>query len=228
MQTLYEAISNSNRKYDTVIFDLDGTLVDTFPGITDSISFVLQTALPDIDVFVPRDVIGPPPVREIFKQLVPKLGDDELDSLTAHFQGRYRAIGRKKSSPFPEVEATLLGLREIRITCFVVTNKPMIHTKNIVSNLGWNCFFEAIVTPDCREPHFASKKEMMDDLIRSNKLDRANVVMVGDSLDDAEAAYNSKIKFVGVSYGYGVLDENMPYPMYQRISNMSELLSIVN
>lgn len=223
---LRKTVHNAKMKCDSVIFDLDGTLVDTFPGIVDSIRFALTTVLPNVNVSVPRTVVGPP-IAKIFKHLIPELGQSELKSLSACFRNHYDNIGWKNLVPFPKAETVLKKLSDTGITNFLVTNKPKLATGNVLKHLGWVHYFGDVVSPDPTESSSRSKADVVKELIRTNELDQQKAVMVGDSIDDAEAAYMSGIKFIGVSYGYGTIDKMSAFSVDHILSELPELLSLI-
>ncbi len=129
------------------IFDLDGTLIDTRPGILYSLQQAIQQALPEVDITGLDFKIGPP-VREMFSRTLKPISETELDSLETAFRASYDTSGWEMSKVYPGVVETLDYLYNLERFLFIATNKPRDVTNRILSHLGLLPFFEEIVCPD--------------------------------------------------------------------------------
>ncbi len=186
----------------SVLFDLDGTLVDSSAGIEYSCRVALQEVLPGREIRDLRARIGPP-IREVFRRALPDVGADALGQLERSFRASYDAEGWRRSVAYPGVAETLSCLRELGRRSFVVTNKPQAPTRSILGLLGLEARFEEVVCPDSRTPPFASKAEEAIDLVRRYGLQPERAALVGDSEEDARAAQACGLPFIAASYGYG-------------------------
>jgi phosphoglycolate phosphatase len=186
----------------SVLFDLDGTLVDSLPGIQFSSAAACGAVLPGRKLPDLRPFIGPP-IREVFQRVFNDLSSSTLDGLVSHFRKSYDGEGCLKGTVYPGVRETLLGLKDLGIGCFVITNKPFEATLNILhhSRLAEN--FQAVYSPNRKNPPFRSKGEMTASLVQEFHLSPACTILVGDSLEDRMAAQECQMRFVAAAYGYG-------------------------
>jgi phosphoglycolate phosphatase len=143
-----------------LIFDLDGTLVDSRPGIL----FSLRQAVRQVMVGAnPDDLefrIGVP-VREMFKRTLKKPSRGLLDQLEAAFRVSYDGEGWTLSAPYPGVIETLNEFQALEVPMYIVTNKPGFSTGQILSHLGMESYFLEVVSPDSRHPKFKGKTESL-------------------------------------------------------------------
>ena len=186
----------------SALFDLDGTLVDSLPGIRFASEAAFGAVLPGRELPDLRPFIGPP-IREVFRRVFVDLSSSTLDELVSRFRKSYDGEGCLKGTVYPGVRETLLGLKNLGIACFVITNKPFEATTKILhhSRLAEN--FQAVYSPDRKNPPFRSKGEMTAALAQEFQLNSVCTILVGDSLEDRTAAQECGMRFVAAAYGYG-------------------------
>jgi phosphoglycolate phosphatase len=185
-----------------VIFDLDGTLVDSLPGIAWSVEAALaECELPPRFSDI-RPLLGPP-VRDILAKVSDVTDALTLDALQSAFRRSYDSHGWRKTVLVGHVEAMLRALLDAGAHLWVVTNKPSFSTRLILGEVGIADCFREVICPDSRQPPFASKTEMIADLVIRRKLDAAATVMVGDTAEDCQAAVVAGLTCLMVSHGYG-------------------------
>jgi phosphoglycolate phosphatase len=193
-----------------VIFDLDGTLVDSLPGIRWSVETALaacgiECKCPDL-----RPMIGPP-IREILAAVSGQADGEALDRLETAFRTSYDSLGWRKTTLHLGSESMLVRLRKDNHRLWLVTNKPRQATGAILNELGIAGFFVAAVCRDSRTPPFANKMEMLANLLASRGFTRSKSIMVGDTLEDCRAAAEAGIACAVVPHGYGNgLDSPLP------------------
>jgi phosphoglycolate phosphatase len=203
-----------------LVFDLDGTLVDSAPGIGTSLKTAFNAAGREIPTCDLSSLVGPP-INIIARRLEPSLTADEVTVIEKEFRADYDAKGWRKAIPFDGVVEGLLRLGRTGIRLFVVTNKPRIPTEKMLENLGLNAVFEKVLTLDTRIPKYANKTEMLAELIRDQGIEAAFSAMVGDTNEDQEAARGNGVRFIYVTYGYGrVLEADIQVEKFQAIENM--------
>jgi phosphoglycolate phosphatase len=186
----------------SLLFDLDGTLVDSCPGIAASLSTAFRAAgriMPPGDL---RDAIGPP-IRIMAARIDPTLTEPDLDQIEKTFRADYDSHGWQKTVLFEGVVPGLQRLRSNGAQLFLVTNKPRIPTVRILTHFGMMDLFEEIVTRDSRTPSYSGKSAMLSDLLRRHRLPTESTIMVGDTAEDGEAAADNRLEFIHASYGYG-------------------------
>jgi phosphoglycolate phosphatase len=191
-------------KIRNLVFDLDGTLVDSIPGIGASLGGAFLSIGREMPLADLRAAIGPP-IGIIAKRLEPDLSDDEMARIERHYRSSYDTDGWRNTPLFPDVAETLQSCKQQGYRLFIVTNKPRIPTEKIVQHLGLESLFEEIVTRDSQSPGYASKAEMLGALLQRQALSTESTVMIGDTAEDGEAAELNHLKFVYVTYGYGAV-----------------------
>jgi len=185
-----------------VIFDLDGTLVDSLSGIEQSARAAITAVLPDEPMPDLRSVIGPP-IGEMFAMLWPKLAWEKMHCLVAAFRSHYFAKGCLAVTVFPGVPETLARLHASGLRLFVLTNKPSAPTKKILEHLALANLFDDTLSPDSFEPPFRSKPEGARLLTEKLGLNPEKTTLVGDGADDAISAEVCGFRFIAAAYGYG-------------------------
>lgn len=187
-----------------VIFDQDGTLVDSLPGIEFSANVAFHACGMTHAPVQLRGIIGPP-IRFILSQAGGVTDPHQLDDLEAAFRKSYDTQGWQKAPCFPNVSQTLQAMRLSRHRLFVATNKPRDITIRILRSHDIMKYFDAVVTRDSRKPAFSTKGEMLEFLIASHGLQKSHCIFVGDTQEDADAASECSIEFAFASYGYGTI-----------------------
>jgi sialic acid synthase SpsE/phosphoglycolate phosphatase-like HAD superfamily hydrolase len=189
-----------------LIFDLDGTLVDSRPGILFSLRFAMGQVFPDSHPDSLEFAIGPP-VREMFNRTLENPTKRILDKLEASFRSIYDSEGWKMSHLFPGVIETLDEFHLRNTPMYIITNKPGLATGRILEKLGLLSFFTEVVSPDSRRPPFNDKAGSLRYLLEKYAMKNDHTVYVGDSIEDLTIAEAFNIPFVGVEYGYGSFGE---------------------
>jgi phosphoglycolate phosphatase len=192
----------------TLIFDLDGTLVDTAPDLLEAANAVLAARdRPAIDPAALHHMIGFG-ARSLIAQAFALTGEEaraeEMPALEAIFLDHYRAHLADFSRPFPGVEDTLARLKEDGVPMAVLTNKPHALAAPLLERLDLIRFFPVVygagvrdyVKPDPRIFH-----DLVDEL-SNGKGHGGRGVMIGDSVTDLQTARASRVPCILMSYGY--------------------------
>jgi phosphoglycolate phosphatase len=185
-----------------LIFDLDGTLIDSAPSIIASMEAAFEkVGIKPIEPLT-RELIGPP-LNQIFTRLLGPNKAHILQSLTEEFKQQYDEIGCLDTRVFSGVPKMLedLSLQSVRL--YIATNKRIIPTRKIIKNLGWERFFFGIYSLDNCSPTLYNKSGLLHKICSDQKLNKKHSVYVGDRIEDAEAAKNNDIKFLTAAWGYG-------------------------
>jgi phosphoglycolate phosphatase len=188
-----------------VVFDLDGTLVDTAPDLINALNYVLKReGLPPVPLQSARGMIGQGARRLIERGMEVEGREatpDEISRLTADFIAHYAEHIADESRPFAGLEAALDALSAQGYRFAVCTNKLEWLSKRLLERLGLTSRFDAI----CGADTFGVSKP--DPVILQQTVARAGgnmsaVVMVGDAGPDIGVARRANVPVVGVSFGY--------------------------
>lgn len=188
-----------------VLFDLDGTLVDSADGVLSALRRCLDRAGLEPRVELSRALIGPP----LPSMLATTTGSSDpslLGALERDFRSEYDAAGWRESPPYPGVPAAIDALHRAGVGLHLVTNKRMVPTLKILDAHDWTGRFQTVNTLDT-SGGAGSKSDVVARLLPSIGGGRGRVALVGDSLDDARAALGNDIDFAWASWGYGAAPE---------------------
>lgn len=187
-------------KFRHIIFDLDGTLVDSAQGIQWSVERALEECgLPPL--VAPLAPFLGPPIRRILAQVTGSGDGPMLDTLENAFRTSYDNEGWCMTRCFPGTAAALRELARYGLGLWLATNKPSIATARILSALEIERYFNQVVCRDSRRPAYESKAEMLAALIARRGLCRDQCLMVGDTAEDRQAAEAAEIRCAIVRQG---------------------------
>ena len=192
-----------------VIFDLDGTLLDTSPGIMESVRYAAEKlGYPPLTEEQLLSFIGPP-LKDSFVRCY-DCGMPQAEELTAAYREHYREGALLNAKPYDGMETLLEALKQRGLCAAVATGKPQAFSERILRHFGLERFFRVIHGSDMEG------KLKKSDLIRlcaeDTGIPRDQCVMVGDSEHDARGAREAGVPFIGVSYGFGNRDEMLRCP----------------
>ncbi|ASR42436.1 HAD family hydrolase [Xanthomonas citri pv. mangiferaeindicae] len=190
---------------DALFFDLDGTLIDSEPGILGGIAHALHTLG---HAPLPRETLLPwigPPLRDSFDALF--AGDaDRVDRAISIYRERYDAIGWREHTVYPGVAAAIETLRADGRTLAVVTSKNERFARRIVEALPFGDAFATIVgASDDGARRY--KRELIAEALSRLALPVARCTMIGDRRMDMEGARQHRMRAIGVLWGFGSADE---------------------
>jgi len=190
-----------------LLFDLDGTLTDSRPGIINCI----QHSLAEIGLPVPSAddllwCIGPP-ILESFKKLVanaPELFEPAVRS----YRDRYGSIGLFENSVYPGIEDVLEELRGLGHVLHVATSKATVYSKPIIDHFGLDGYFTSVNGSELDGTR-ANKAELIAHILEREKIAANDAIMIGDREHDILGAKANGLTSIGVLWGYGTDAELM-------------------
>lgn len=214
------------RRYNVVIFDLDGTLLDTIIDITNAINNTLIQIGVDnrIDDKVTKEFIGDGAVKlmeRIFSYLL--LDEEQQNNFRNLYFDNYSKEVNKKTKPFPNVKEILLYLKNKGYKLGVISNKPHIDAiKSVEMHFG-NIFDFVVGKQDNISPK--PNKEVFDCIQCLKNINRKEIVYVGDMQVDIIFSENINVDVIICKHGYGKYHEMTDYNYL--INNFSELVNIL-
>jgi len=207
----------------SLIFDLDGTLIDS----SDSIILSLKAAFKDCGVRInerlSKKLVGPP-LQSTLERLSGTKDPRTIDLLIKRFKSHYDSIGCFKTKFFNGIPQLLEDLSEARIEMFIVTNKREIPTKKIIKHFSWDKYFIEVLSTDSLGGSIKKKYEVIKYLINKYNLNE-NIFYVGDTEDDLVASTNAGTDFIYAEWGYGSIDET---DITHRASTPNQIHCVIN
>ena len=189
------------REISSVVFDLDGTLVDSADDIIECLQQAFATTGISLAMPLTRSHIGPP-LTEIIRTVRSGIGDESVAAVVEAFRTLYDNGTQQKTVLKNGVSNVLSKLSSMGIDLYVATNKPIVPTIKILNKYGLDIFVD-VVTPDSTATNNLDKSGMLAHLRRTWAIDPDGCLMVGDTSSDVYAARNCGIKSVVLLDGYG-------------------------
>ncbi|MFV3074304.1 phosphoglycolate phosphatase [Niveispirillum fermenti] len=196
---------NVTMRFPALIFDFDGTLIDSAPDIALALNRLLAgQGRPELPLAAVKAMIGDGAARlvdQAFTATGPSLPAEALPSMTERYLALYGALPADPACLYPGVTETLAALRHAGHRLGLCTNKPAGISRDLLAELGLAALFDAVAGGDTvaqRKPHPAPLRWVMDRL----GVGPDGAVMVGDNANDVAAARGAGVPVVAVSYGY--------------------------
>ncbi len=184
-----------------IVFDLDGTLIDSSRDIAFSANETLKSlGLPEKPVKEVVEAIGWG-VMMLLEQLMPGRNPQELASARERFLGFYGAHLTDQTVLYPGVPDTLAYFRGIGKKMSVVTNKPEGLAVRVIEELGLAPFFDSVVGGDTLPVKKPDPGTLLTVIAEAGGVP-SSTVMVGDSPIDCETGNKAGVKTIGVTYGF--------------------------
>ncbi len=194
------------KKYDVILFDLDGTLTDSSPGIMNSIVYALKKyniSVENTDDL--RKFLGPP-LHESFRDFY---GFDDEKSMEAvgFYREYFSTKGLLENEVYSGIREMLEDLKENGKRLILATSKPQPFTDRIMEHFDLAKYFEFIAGSNMDGTRSKKAEVIAYALESCGIMGKSNVVMVGDREHDIIGAKTVGIDSIGVEYGYGDYDE---------------------
>jgi phosphoglycolate phosphatase len=187
--------------YDTVIFDLDGTLLDTLEDLKDSCNYALaQVGAPARTLEEVRQFVGNGIGRLIELALPGGKENPDFDKALAIMQEYYKNHNQIKTAPYPGVLDMLVQIKELGLSMAVVTNKPDSSAKPLVEE-----YFLGMIPVAIGEREGVRRKpapDTVEEALRILGKEKRTAVYVGDSEVDLATARNSGLDCISVTWGF--------------------------
>lgn len=204
-----------------VIFDLDGTLIDSYEGIKEALNYAARKfgkrpwGLVEVKKRVGRGL-------EIL--IEEAIGKEYVEVGVKLFREKYAKIFLKRTKIFPSVKETIEYLYNKKILLAIASNKPSDFTRKIMENFGFSNHFKAIYGPFEVEK-LKPDPEMLLKILEKLNIKKEDALYVGDMLLDAETARNAGIDCILVSTGGNTLKE-LEKTGFPVAKNLKEILNI--
>jgi phosphoglycolate phosphatase len=188
-----------------IVWDLDGTLVDSAPDLASALNNVLDQrgfftlSIPEVRLMIGNGV--PKLVERGFNAVGVRPDSAQLDELIAMFVKEYKACATDHTRPFPGVVEALKEIHSMNIPMGVCTNKPEAFTRQILEGLSLSGFFSCVVGGDSTSARKPDPEPVLA-CLRGLVSEPASSLMIGDSVHDVHAAHAAGVTIGVVPWGY--------------------------
>ena len=188
-------------RWDTVLFDLDGTVTDSQEGIVNSVSYALKRLgreVPSPDMLT--TFVGPP-LHESFPALC-GMNEEETERAIREFRIYFERYGWAENAPYSGMAELLASLCAAGLRLVIATSKPEEFARRVLRHFELAQYFDDICGSRLEDKSSADKASVVRTaLMRADVTGHA--VMVGDRRHDIYGAHANGLEAIGVLYGYG-------------------------
>lgn len=192
--------------YNTFLFDLDGTVIDSFPGLTNAYMYTFQKLnFPLEDKSLLNKLIGPS-LRNCFREFCGFSGE-QLENAVTLFRHYYGTVGLLECDLYPGITELLKTMKDQGKTVILATAKPELYAKKILSHLHIDSYFD-FVSGTTMDVTKNDKSDIINTALDACGItDRTAAVMIGDREFDIIGAQQTGLDSIGVLYGFGTIEE---------------------
>ncbi|GBR10896.1 HAD hydrolase-like protein [Acetobacter oeni] len=210
-----------------VLFDLDGTIVDSRAGIIDSLHSTLRdlghTPDPSHDL---NWVVGPP-LRDLIGEILLHYNDTRCDEAMEFYRRNYEKNGMKRTPVFAGMREVIRAAGDAGARLFIATSKPATLARAILKQNDLLSHFSEVygARPD---DSGAEKPELVGAVLRDHEIDSHRAVMIGDRRFDISGAHANNVRALGVRWGYsgaGELEEAGPEVIVAEPADLPALIA---
>lgn len=194
------------KNYSVVLFDLDGTLSDPKIGITKSVQHALQKAgvmVNDLDEL--ESFIGPP--LQVSFQEIYGFNDTQITRAIRDYRERFTERGMFENKLYEDIPALLAHLKQQGYILTIATSKPTVFAEQIIKYFQLESYFDLVVGSHLDGSRSAKGEIIAEVLQQLDSYPKEQFIMIGDRKYDLIGARENQIDAIGVTYGFGSLEE---------------------
>lgn len=212
--------------YDVILFDLDGTLIDPKFGITKGVQYALSKLnIIEDDLDELEKFIGPPLLLS-FQEFY-QLGETSACQAVEFYREYQWDKGMYENYVYQGIPELLTSLKNSGKNLIIATSKLTSLAESILKHLKLYDFFSLVIGSNPDNTRCAKTEVIQYVLLQLPEMDRKRIVMIGDRKHDIIGAKSNGIDSIGVTFGYGSLEElqkSEPTYMVNSVSELGELL----
>ena len=208
-----------------LLFDLDGTLTDSAPGIIHSAIYALESFGIHADPADLRKFIGPP-LSQSFEEFY-GFSKTQATEAVKKYREYFAEKGIFENEPYPGIEAILRQLQQNGKRLLVATSKPEVFAKRILEHFSLSAYFEGITGSELDGTRTDKAEVIAYALQKAGIHEKETAVMIGDRKHDILGAQKNGLESIGVLYGYGSREELELAGATQIVLSPLELLRIL-
>ena len=192
------------KKFDTLLFDLDGTLTDSTEGILNCLIYAIER----MGFEVPEDtnIFLGPPIRQSFAEFLGMNGE-QVDEAVRIFRERYSDTGLFENRVYDGIPEMLERLKSGGKRLMVATSKPQVYAVRIFEKFGLAQYFEIVGGAELDGSRDYKDEVIEYVLAKAGITDRSTVLMIGDRRQDVLGAHKTNIECMGILWGFGSMEE---------------------
>jgi len=211
----------------SALLDLDGTLIDSQPGISASCLAALRALGYDpFEVLDVKRAIGLP-LEEMLQAWLQARGDDRIGDAVKAYRRHYGVSGLFGSKPYPGIGRALQEMRQTGLRVYLATSKREVFARRILENLKLAPYFDRIYgsVPGGKLDH---KPELLAHIISEQDICTSHSLMVGDRGHDIIGAHAVNMRGLGALWGYGSREELEAAGADQLVELTADLAPVVS
>lgn len=212
--------------FNTVLLDLDGTLIDPRLGITRSIQYALEKLGKPVPL--EKDLLWTigPPLRDNLGTLLSTQDTQLIEQGMQYYRERFGTVGLFENEVYPGIPETLTNLKLAGVRLFLATSKPQPYAYRILEHFNLLDFFNGVYGSEFNGM-YSDKRLLIEQIVLREKLFVPETIMVGDRMFDVAAAKYNHMAVAGVTYGYGSIEELETAQSDYLLTSPEALISLV-
>jgi len=188
------------------LLDLDGTLIDSRPGIVACMVWTMQQLGHGLEPGEDLNWMIGPPMEQTIGRLMARWSDPREAEAVLIYRRRYAESGMYDATVYPGIAAALAGFTADGWTLFVASAKRTRFARPILEHFGLAGYFRVIYGSE-DGPRLDTKPELLAHILAEQQFPPARAVMIGDRHYDIEGAQANGLRSIGAAWGYGTVEE---------------------
>ncbi|MFJ7913649.1 MULTISPECIES: HAD family hydrolase [unclassified Lysinibacillus] len=215
------------KKYSVVLFDLDGTISDPKIGITKSVQYALgKMGIVEEDLDQLETFIGPP-LQVSFREIY-GMDDVQIERAIAFYRERFIKTGMYENKLYQNISSLLEYLQKDGYQLAIATSKPTVFAEQIIQYFNLEHFFDLVAGSNLDGTRSAKGEVIAYVREHFNEVNINQLIMIGDRKYDIVGALENQIDSIGVTYGYGSLEELTEAQATYIVNSVNELQKFFN